>query len=315
MGEFAKIAWLKRLFAENSRDPSLTLGIGDDAAIVTVGGEQWVFTVDACVQDVHFDWRWLKPADVGWRSFQAAASDVAAMGATPVAALSSIALPKGLSDDQFRAVLRGQAQASRQLNCPIIGGNLTSAGQLSIHTTVFGKTRRALRRDGAKPGDQLWLVGDVGAAAAGLHALRFPRRQRTRSVNWCIRKWQRPAALIAQGCRLQPRMHAGIDVSDGLAADLHHLTKASAVRAVLSEASLRSALDPRIVRTAEVFGVSPLDWALFGGEDYALVLAGSAHLRPAEAVAIGHVDVGHGVWLDTGQRLKPLTAQGFDHFR
>lgn len=315
MGEFAKIAWLKRLFATHAGDPSVTLGIGDDAAIITVGREQWVFTVDACVENVHFDWRWLKPQDVGWRSFQAAVSDVAAMGATPVAALSSIALPKNLSDLQFRAVLRGQAQASRQLQCPIIGGNLTSAKQLSVHTTVIGKTRRALRRDGAKPGDQLWLVGDVGAAAAGLHALRSPARQRNRSVNWCVRKWQRPAALVAQGCRVCSRMHAGIDVSDGLAADLRHLTEASKVRAVLNEASLRAALDPRLVRTAEGFGVSPLAWALYGGEDYALVLAGPARLRPADAVTIGHVDVGRGVWLDTGKRLMPLAARGFDHFR
>ncbi len=314
--EFSRIAWLLRLFSANGTPDSVALGVGDDAAIIRPGRKRWVWTIDACVEGVHFDHRWLAPRDVGWRSFQAAVSDIAAMGARPVAALCSLALPKNGDLALFRAVAHGQARAARSLGCAIVGGNLTSARQLSIHTTVLGTTDRPLRRDTARTGDEIWLIGQVGAAAAGLEIARgVSEHDRTTDMRWCARHWQRPKALIDDGYGLRTLAHAAIDVSDGLAADLKHLAQASGLRAVLNADSLEKAAGPRLRRVAQALNRSALDWALFGGEDYALLAAGPSRKRPATAVTIGHFESGRGVWLQTANQTRHLSPAGFDHFK
>ena len=313
--EFARIAWLTQLFGKQRMPSSIKLGIGDDAAVIRSGRKHWVWTVDACVEGVHFRHDWLSPHDLGWRSFHAAVSDLAAMGAQPVAALSSVALPKHSGLAMFRSIARGQAAAARSLSCPIIGGNLTSASECSVHTTVLGITNRPLKRSGARAGDQIWLIGIVGAAAAGLQVLRrVPVSKRTVEQRWCIRIWRRPTALITDGYALRRVAHAAIDVSDGLVADLHHITEACGVRAVLDAASLRTALSPQLLRAAHQLKCDALDWALFGGEDYALIAIGPGRQKPANAAAIGQVERGHGVWLRHAERVRPLLAKGFDHF-
>ena len=314
--EFSRIAWLLRLFSANGVPNSVQLGIGDDAAVIRTGRERWVWTIDACVEGVHFDHRWLLPQDVGWKSFQAAASDIAAMGARPVAALSSIALPKSYELGRLRAVARGQQRAARSLGCAVIGGNLTSARELSIHTTLLGTTNRPLKRTGARAGDEIWLIGQVGAAGAGLEISRdVSEANRTSDMRWCARNWRRPKALIDAGYGLRTLAHAAIDVSDGLAADLQHLAKASGKRAVLRAESVENAVGPRLRRVAKSLNRSALDWALFGGEDYALIAAGAPHKRPVGAIVIGHFETGRGVWLQTAGKTRRLSPLGFDHFR
>lgn len=314
--EFSRITWLLGLFAGIPTPAPVTLGIGDDAAVIKSGRENWVWTVDACVEGVHFDRRWLTAKDIGWRSFHAAASDVAAMGALPMAALCSLALPKNLEPATFRGIAQGQALAARSLGCAIVGGNMTRASELSIHTTLLGSTRRPLRRDGARLADEIWLIGQVGAAAAGLLVLQsVPEKRQTPAQRWCARQWRRPNALVASGQALRPVAHAAIDISDGLAADLGHLATASHVRAVLDADALDQALGVRLHKAARELKCTALDLALFGGEDYALLATGTAHKRPKEARVIGHIEKGRGVCLRTGTETRRLSSLGFDHFR
>lgn len=315
-GEFARIAWLSGLFSKLPASRSVSLGIGDDAAVLRASRGQWVWTIDACVQAVHFDLRWLTARDVGWRSFHAAASDIAAMGAVPVAALCSLALPQRADTNTFRDVARGQAAAARSLKCPIIGGNMTRSSELSIHTTVLGVTKRPLRRDGARVGDEIWLLGQVGAAAAGLITSReVPIDAQTLAQRWCARQWRRPTALIDAGKNLGSLAHAAIDVSDGLVADLRHIAEASRVRAVIHANALHETLASKQRRAARELGRKPIELALFGGEDYALLATGSAHKRPLGAHVIGRIETGSGVWLQTDAALQRLSDSGFDHFR
>jgi thiamine-monophosphate kinase len=304
------------LFSKVPTPASVALGIGDDAALIRPGSGQLVWTIDAAVQGVHFDWRWLSANDLGWRSFQAAASDIAAMGARPIAALSSLALPKALDRQVFRNIARGQASAARSLGCAIAGGNLTRSQQLAIHTTLIGSTNHALRRDGARRNDELWLIGQLGAAAAGLLVLKtVPKERQSTAERWCVHQWRRPTALVEAGISLRQRAHAAIDVSDGLAADLGHLAKASNVRAVLDAAALEQALDQRLHQAARTLKKDPLQLALFGGEDYALLAAGPAHKRPTGAFTVGRFEKGRGVWLCSARGTRPLARAGFDHFR
>ncbi|HVZ31560.1 MAG TPA: thiamine-phosphate kinase, partial [Polyangiaceae bacterium] len=184
---------------------AVTLGIGDDAAVLAAGGGQCVVSVDASVQGVHFDLRWLSLSDVGYRSFQAAVSDLAAMGARPLAAFSALILPRELSPEQIDELTLGQREASIETGCPIAGGNIARGGELSVTTTVLGRCERPLLRSGARPGEQLWLVGEIGLAAAGLAHLRctgtaaratLPERLGLEGV---VQAWRRPRALIERG--------------------------------------------------------------------------------------------------------------------
>lgn len=290
---------------------AIETGIGDDAAVLRLSGRV-VWTVDAAVEGVHFDRRFMTLDDVGFRSFQAAVSDLAAMGARPVAALSALALPERFSDRDLERLLRGQAEAARALDCPIVGGNFTRASELSIHTTALGSARSPLTRSGARVGDELWLLGDVGLAAAGLAALTAGRT-RGAALARCVAAFRRPSARLEDGAALVGRARAALDVSDGLAGDAGHLARASGVRAVISAEQLTRALRPELVRAAASLDRAPLELALYGGEDYALLAAGPAARRPPRATAIGWIERGRGVVLEVGGRRRALGA-GYDHF-
>ncbi|HEX3597063.1 MAG TPA: thiamine-phosphate kinase [Polyangiaceae bacterium] len=312
---------LAALFADTkTRGGPVTVGIGDDAAVLRPPRQSLVWTVDTSVEGVHFERRWLSPADIGSRSFHAAVSDIAAMGARPVAALSSVIAPARFAEQALLALAAGQAEAASALHCPIVGGNLSRGRELSVTTTVLGSASRPLTRAGARAGDDVWLVGDVGLAGAGLLWLqrrggRRVARATRRALDVCSAAWRRPAALVPAGARLVGRARAAIDVSDGLATDAGHLAKQSGVCVVLDATELEATLRPELVAVCAVLGVEPLTLALSGGEDYALVATGPRRQRPAGARRIGRVERGDGLELETaGGARRALYGLGFEHF-
>jgi len=311
LSEFSAIAQLEALFRE--ANPQVELGIGDDAAVLKTKG-RWVWTVDSAVEHVHFERRWLSLADVGYRSFQAAASDVSAMGGAPFAALSSVIFPAGFSAAELRELARGQRAAARSLGCAVVGGNLARGSELSITTTVVGSVqRRPVLRSGARVGDELWLCGEVGLAAAGLRLLQSGTLRGAKTAErTALRAFKRPQAQLAAGLELARVAHAAIDVSDGLAGDAAHIAEASGVEVTIDLDALGAALSPALIALAPVLGFSALDLALYGGEDYALVATGSSRARPAAARLIGGVGKGGGVWLlESGLRRR--AGGGFEH--
>lgn len=298
MNELQRVELLRAIFARASRD--VLVAIGDDAALLA---PDLVWTVDAQVEGTHFRREWASWEDVGWRSFMAAASDVAAMGAAPVAALSSLVLAPSVDDAALEALARGQRAAADACGMPVVGGNLARGTETSITTTVLGRAARPVLRSGAKEGDGVWLAGPVGLAAAGLEALR------KNVQHACIAAWRRPVARIADGVAMAAKAHAAIDVSDGLARDAAHVADASGVtidleaRAILADAAL--------VEAAAAVGRDAIELALGGGEDYALVV--TATEQPAAGFRrVGAVvaRVGAAVTLDGA----PVAATGFDHF-
>ncbi|HVW26041.1 MAG TPA: thiamine-phosphate kinase [Polyangiaceae bacterium] len=317
--EAALIAQLTRVFSEKGAGArGVEVGIGDDAAVLAPIRAPLVWTVDACVEGVHFDARWLSPADVGARSFHAAASDLAAMGARPVAALSSLIVPAAFADRRLLELVRGQAEASRELACPVIGGNVSRGDELSVTTTVLGVAERPLLRRGARAGDEVWLLGDVGLAAAGLCCLErglSARGGRADAVAVCVAAWRRPRALLREGRRLVGRAHAAIDVSDGLGADAGHIASESGVRLVVEEGRLARVLRPELVEVCRELELSPLELALSGGEDYAILATGPERARVRGAKVVGRVERGQGVAIERrdGSRWDGA-AMGFDHF-
>lgn len=325
------VTLLGRRFQTLSRD--VDLGIGDDAAVFTPEAGARVVSVDASVEGIHFDRAYLTLEDVGYRAFQAAVSDLAAMGAEPVGALSGLILPRGTTARQIEQLTGGQSEASAACQCPIVGGNISRGGELSVTTTVLGRCDHPLRRDTARAGEQLWLVGRLGLAAAGLAALRLGAGRQLRSIATtasepraapalgdgqrsalarCIRAWQRPEAQLHRGRALVGLAHAAIDVSDGLAADAWQLALASRARVVVKEELLRATLCPDLLSASRVLRRSALRFALYGGEDYALLATGPSRRRPRWAQVIGYITEGQGAVLASEGGARPL-GRGYDH--
>jgi thiamine-monophosphate kinase len=239
----------------------------------------------------------------------AAASDVAAMGARPRGALCALVLPDDVDDAALEAIARGQREAADATGAPVIGGNLARGTALSITTSVLGACASAIPRSGARAGDGLWLAGDVGLAAAGLRALETGRAD-DRRLTPAVEAWRRPRARIDDGLAMSAVAHAGVDVSDGLARDVGHVASASHVRIVLDEAALRR--DVTLAAVAAALGADALDLALYGGEDYALVVACPVPITGFRS--IGRVVTGEGLALRGADGERAVEPRGYDHF-
>jgi thiamine-monophosphate kinase len=237
-------------------------GLRDDAAVVDVpGGGPLVVSVDSVVEGVHVDLELCSAVDVGWKALMGALSDLAAMGARPVGALVALCVPESTEDGAVTlGVMEGVAEASRESACPVVGGDVSGGAVLMVAVTVLGTVEggTAVARHGARAGDVIFVTGPCGASAAGLRVLRA--RSGDATVDGSLAAaYRRPWARLAEGeaARLAGA-HAMIDVSDGLALDLHRLADASGVGFVLD-----------VVPVAEG---ATLEEALGGGEDYELVV-------------------------------------------
>ncbi|MBX3223551.1 MAG: thiamine-phosphate kinase [Labilithrix sp.] len=312
--EAARVALLaKRLAAPGAS--GVGVGIGDDAAVLDPVDGSLVWTIDAQVDGTHFRMAWLGWEDVGWRSFMAAASDLAAMGATPVAALSALTLADDVDDAALDALARGQADAARAVSAPVVGGNLARGRETSITTTLLGRAERPVLRSGAREGDGVYLAGAVGMAAAGLLALERGAHLGDPSVDACVDAWRRPRALVERGLAMRGLASAAVDVSDGLACDAGHLAEASAVTLLFDERLLRARAGDALERAAALLGRDLLDMLVHGGgEDYALLVTSPSPIEGFDRVGVVEGD-GPGVSLlrIDGARTA-VDPRGFDHF-
>lgn len=353
LDEFALIDRLTALLPGVDDRPEIVVGIGDDAAVLDVGGpDLLVATTDAQVAGTHFRADWLAPEDVGWRALAVNASDVAAMGGRPHTALVSLVLPSGIEVAWLEGVYRGLAEAARAWGVAVVGGNVSraagrangaSAGGeavyadpvagLVIDLTVLGAVDRGhvLTRAGARPGDRVLVVGALGGAAAGRHLLAgdAPAAVVDQPVRAAlVSRWRRPRARVAAARAIAATGLATsmIDVSDGFAADLGHVCDASGVGVRVAAARLPLATGVAQVATAMAGGAQGrpgLPLALGGGEDYALVLTA----RPADVGALRAaladarlVEVGEIVPAAEGRTLvspdardRPLPTAGWRH--
>jgi thiamine-monophosphate kinase len=303
--EFQRIARIASLLGGEPTPAWLQKGIGDDAAVLDLGGDgALVWTVDEQVEGTHFRADWLSLADVGFRATMAAASDVLAMGASPLAALAAVVVPEGAEDGDLEAIAQGQAEACRVLGAPIVGGNLARGERWGITTTFLGTVvREPWTRDGARAGDRVFVCGSLGRAGAGLRNLFHGN-----TSGAAVAAWRRPVLPVREAARLahERDVHAAIDVSDGLAQDLGHVAAASGCGVVLSFEALQSFVSNEL-------GVT-LDDVLFGGEEYAIVCVADEPLEEDGLVEIGRVVGEPGLFLQRGEARLPLPARGFDHF-
>jgi thiamine-monophosphate kinase len=218
--------------------PWLLVGIGDDAAVIEPERNRLeVTTVDAIVEGVHFDRRVVPPEAIGHRALAVNLSDLAAMGASPRSALLSLALPADLSSDHFDRMIDGLAALAREHRIHVVGGNLTrSPGPLMVDVVATGtvKRRQMLLRSGARPGDEIYVTGTVGGAAAGLQMLQRGHGEPLEE-NICVRRYLYPAPQVRAGvlCARNRTASACVDLSDGFADGVRRIAEASDVGATI----------------------------------------------------------------------------------
>jgi thiamine-monophosphate kinase len=316
-GEASLIAEFARAFATRSKN--VLVSIGDDAAVLALPSPL-IWTIDDSVEGVHFETAWMNLGQAAARAFEAALSDVAAMGATPLAALSSLQVARKATALDLVRVRRAQASRARRASCPIVGGNVTRGEGWRFTTTLLGHVDTPVLRSSARAGHELWLFGQVGLAACGRAWLErgtatlSPRSALGRAVRVCVDAFRAPRALVSQGQTLDGLRHAAIDVSDGLAAESRNLAESSGVQVIVDEDWVRATFGRELVLASRALDRDPLAFALGGGEDYALLACGPQATRPRGAAVIGEVRPGRGALLRRGQTRQPLLG-GFDHLR
>ncbi|MEH3021295.1 MAG: thiamine-phosphate kinase [Pseudomonas oryzihabitans] len=318
MGEFELI---RRYFAAAPcarGGPGVALGIGDDCALLAPApGEQLAVSTDTLTAGVHFPDPCPDAFGLGQRALAVSASDLAAMGATPLGFTLALTLPS-VEPAWLEGLAAGLAQMAERCGLRLVGGD-TTRGPLSLTLTVFGQVPagQALLRSGARPGDLLCLGGAPGEAGG---ALPFVLGQRAVAGDACrhlLARYWSPQPQLDLGLWLRGRATAAQDVSDGLVADCGHIAAASGVRLVVE--TTRLPVSPAL---AELFPADEvLRLALGAGDDYLLVFTLPPDQAPALAVAwpearvIGRVEAGSGVTVlaADGRVMSPIHT-GFQHF-
>ncbi len=327
----SEFSLIERFFASRARRGAGTavLGIGDDCALLAPRADQVLaISTDMLVEGRHFlpD---VDPRALGHKALAVNLSDLAAMGAKPRAFTLALALET--PDEAWLAGLaEGMFALAERFGCELIGGD-TTRGPLNLCITVFGDVsrERALRRDGARPGDDIWVSGTLGDARAGLGIMRGEWAAELFDANEAARlrdAIERPEPRIALGLALAGLAHAALDISDGLAGDLMHILERSRVKARVEVETL-----PRSSALRKLAGADQLRCAIAGGDDYELCFTAAPEKRDAILAAGTHAGIALSrigtisasldpseepaiTWLDASHAPLDLKLHGFDHF-
>ncbi|MDP1568578.1 MAG: thiamine-phosphate kinase [Vicinamibacterales bacterium] len=330
VGAVGERGLLARIRARVPGPPAgVTIGIGDDAAVLAPAGRTHaVVTVDSLVERIHFDRRWSSPADVGHKALAVNLSDLAAMGASPEWALLSLAMPGDWPVAEFDGVLDGLLALAAAHGVAVIGGNLARTdGPLVVNVTCGGacRPRRVLLRSGGRPGDDLYVSGTLGAAAAGLEMLQAGHDAAGADEAACVARHRRPDPRVRLGVAIgrARAARAAMDLSDGLADAVRQVAEASGTGASIDAAAVPVA--PGARRWFASRGEDAVSRTLAGGEDYELLLAvppkwrgrlrnARRHAAEPGLTRIGTLTKDRALVVRRADGEGPL-PDGFEHFR
>lgn len=312
--EFERIQRYFWPLAAPEANPSALIGNGDDALAVR-SGQAVVISVDTSVSGTHFPPD-AAPEDVASKAVRSAISDLAAMGARPWFYTLSIVVPKAYDESWWQRFTDQLMLENQHWRMPCLGGDTTSGAILVVTVQVHGLTDQPLRRSSAQPGDDIWVTSYLGDSAGGLAGLQ----QRAPIRAELLERFYRPEPPVSFMVAAAPMIHAAVDVSDGLVADLGHIAKASHCGACIDVDSLP--LSPTlqdIVSTEQAIA-----WALSGGEDFAACFT-AAPMYAEELCALA-TEHGRTLWrigtMIEGKGVQVLRADspynhsdaGYDHF-
>lgn len=301
MKEKALIARIRRMSQRQS--PAIVEGIGDDCAILGPRpGHDLLVTTDFSLEGVHFRRDWSPARDIGHRCLARGLSDIAAMGGTPLAAFLSLAVPARLPQAWADDFLKGLLGLAEKHKVTLAGGDLAQSPQgVLTDIMVVGEAPagRALRRSGARPGDLIYVTGNLGLTAAAIASLRAGERAPI--------PLPEPRLRVAAELSRQRLATAAIDISDGLSTDLAHICEESGEGAeVVAEA---------------IPAPAGIDFALHGGDDYELLFTARPRTRIPRRIAgvpvhrIGRITSGRAMTLVAGRKRLRLQPAGWQHFQ
>jgi thiamine-monophosphate kinase len=304
-------------------------GIGDDCAVLETGGKQSLLvTKDTLVEGVHFTDQTLSPQALGWKALAVNVSDIAAMGGTAHTAFLSMAIKPDSKVSFLESFMQGFRALADKTGVFLAGGDTVESPSFAVVTiTLLGHClpEHVVYRSGARVGDDVWVTGPLGDAAAGLFLLQNTEAPLPSVYESLVRAHQKPMPRLKLGKLLADSglAHAMIDISDGIAKDLGHTCEQSGTGAVVQAASVP--MSSSLLKLAAELDKSPLGWALHGGEDYELLFAASpadrkriesltAKVSKTPAAHIGTIIEEDGIWLETEKGKEPLGSGGYSHF-
>ncbi len=324
---------LIELFAGRAKTDAcrgLVKGIGDDCAIFdNIGNRTWIVTTDILVEDVHFNRSWHPPRLLGKKSIAVNLSDIAAMGGTPHYALISIAVSGDIDKDWIDQWSAGVGEMLENFNCSLIGGDTVKGPALIFNIVVLGSVVKggAVLRSTAQAGENVYVSGFLGSAAAGLEICRNPSTFdscRAADLQPLIDKHLDPLPQVHLGNLLAKSDAVGAmqDLSDGLATDLAHICKQSGVGAVVEAGSLPS--HPALDEVCRILKRQPARMKISGGEDYELLFTVKRgrdeellNLLESQGFApvfkVGKIREAAGVCLVGDDGPEDITFQGYQH--
>jgi thiamine-monophosphate kinase len=297
---------------------SRATGLGDDCAVLVPADAVLVASTDVSVEGVHFQRDWLSLEEIGWRATAAALSDLAADGAEAGGVLVALTVPGDAADEDVVAAMAGAGAAASEVGARIVGGDLSSGPAWSLAVTVMGWASEPVTRAGARPGDGVWVTGQLGGPRAALEAWRRgdePAPEARRAFAHPLPRIHAGRWLARHGAR------AMIDLSDGLGADAAHVAAASGAAVALELDHVPVA--PSAAAEARRLGVPPEQFAAESGEEYELLVALPETFVADDVLAfrsvsglaltrVGEVRSGAGVQARLGGRAVALA--GYDHF-
>lgn len=289
-------------------------GIGDDCAILQIPTRrQLLVTTDVCVEGVHFRREWHPAPSVGHRCLARGLSDIAAMAGDPVACFLSLGIPAKLPQKWVDEFLGGLLRLTRQFQVPLAGGDTSSSEKITADIVVLGTVPvgKALLRSGARPGDRIYVSGELGGAAAVLKQLYAGKRVRPNHSSPYF--YPAPRLKIARLIRQRNLAGAMIDISDGLSVDLTHICQESKVSALIEASSIPAAR------------AATLNLALHGGDDYELLFTAPKNVKlPAKIAGVPITPIGQILprsasrsvirIRDHSGRARALNPAGWQHF-
>lgn len=326
LGEFALIDLIKQ--DTINKPDSVIIGIGDDAAVLSsTPGQLQLVTTDMLVEKVHFDLRTTSAWQLGYKAIGVNLSDIAAMGGMPRHVVVSIALPKELPVDFVVSLYDGMKEICREFHVNIVGGDtVSSPSGLVINVTVIGEVepKKLQRRSGARVGELVVVTGTLGDSGCGLDLLIKGNWQECGFASTLVARHLMPRPQVGAGAQLASLGSTSMnDISDGLASEVNEIALASHVGMRIYEAQIP--LSPELQATGTTFGKTPVQYALYGGEDYQLLFT----IPPEEFNRVTQVDIGvpltvigevtnqsQGIlFIDQEGNSSVLEAKGYNHFR
>ena len=315
MSEKALIARIRRKAVPGR---SIVTGIGDDSAVLKIPkGHQSLVTTDFSLEGIHFRREWHPPESVGHRCLARGLSDIAAMGGEPVAAFLSLALPRKLPQKWVDEFMKGLLKLAEKFDVSFAGGDIAESPRgVAADIVVVGSvpTGKAILRSGARPGDRIYVTGQLGASAATLKLL-LEGKSRIRPSNFRRHFYPVPRIDVGRFLREKNLASAMIDISDGLSTDLAHICEESGVGAEILEQAIPKATIGKPAHAVDI------RFALHGGEDYELLFTVSRRKRvPSRIAGVAVTQIGQItrtkkiVMISERGTAHELRPQGWEHF-